>query len=133
MGLFDEVVGSFLNGDAGKYQAILNWVNEQGGIQALLQKLQNGGLGDILSTWISSQQGNQPVSGDQLESALGTPAVSDLGQKLGIDTGSASNMLAEYLPKVIDALSPQGEVDSQAHNDLLSAGMDLLKSGKLFG
>ncbi|RAU48860.1 DUF937 domain-containing protein [Pseudocitrobacter sp. RIT415] len=133
MGLFDEVVGSFLNGDAGKYQVILNWVNEQGGIQALLQKLQNGGLGDILSTWISSQQGNQPVSGDQLESALGTPAVSDLGQKLGIDTGSASTMLAEYLPKIIDALSPQGEVDPKAHNDLLSAGMDLLKSGKLFG
>jgi Uncharacterized protein conserved in bacteria len=73
------------------------------------------------------------VSGSQLESALGTPAVSDLGQKLGIDTGSASNLLAEYLPKVIDALSPKGEVDPQAHNDLLSAGMDLLKSGKLFG
>ncbi len=84
MGLFDEVVGSFLNGDAGKYQAILNWVNEQGGIQALLQKLQNGGLGDILSTWISNQHSNQPVSGSQLESALGTPAVSDLGQKLGM-------------------------------------------------
>lgn len=28
MGLFDDVVGSLLNGDAGKYQAILNWVME---------------------------------------------------------------------------------------------------------
>lgn len=28
MGLFDEVVGAFLKGDAGKYQAILNWVEE---------------------------------------------------------------------------------------------------------
>ncbi|HGF6269540.1 TPA: hypothetical protein ACF2VF_003935, partial [Escherichia coli] len=26
MGLFDEVVGAFLKGDAGKYQAILSWV-----------------------------------------------------------------------------------------------------------
>ena len=42
-------------------------------------------------------------------------------------------MLAEYLPKIVDALSPKGEVDPQAHNDLLSAGMDLLKGGKLFG
>lgn len=32
MGLFDEVVGAFLKGDAGKYQAILSWVEEQGGI-----------------------------------------------------------------------------------------------------
>ena len=133
MGLFDEVVGSLLQGDSGKYQAILTWVNEQGGVQALLEKLQNGGLGDIASSWISNQQSNQPISGDQAESAPGTSAVSDLGQKLGVDTGSASAMLADYLPKIIDALSPQGEVDPQAHNDLLSAGMNLLKGGKLFG
>lgn len=133
MGLFDDVVGSLLQGDSSKYQAILTWVNEQGGVQALLEKLQNGGLGDIVSSWISNQQSNQPISGDQVESALGTSAVSDLGQKLGVDTGSASSMLADYLPKIIDALSPQGEVDPQAHNDLLSAGMNLLKGGKLFG
>lgn len=133
MGLFDDVVGSLLQGDSGKYQAILTWVNEQGGVQALLEKLQNGGLGDIASSWISNQQSNQPISGDQVESALGTSAVSDLGQKLGVDTGSASARLADYLPKIIDALSPQGEVDPQAHNDLLSASMNLLKGGKLFG
>ena len=104
MGLFDEVVGAFLKGDAGKYQAILSWVEEQGGIQVLLEKLQSGGLGAILSTWLS---------------------------KLGVDTSTASSLLAEQLPKIIDALSPQGEVSPQANNDLLSAGMELLK-GKLF-
>lgn len=64
MGLFDDVVGAFLKGDAGKYQAILSWVEEQGGIQVLLEKLQSGGLGAILSTWLSNQQSNQPVSGE---------------------------------------------------------------------
>ena len=133
MGLFDDVVGSLLQGDGGKYQAILTWVNDQGGIQALLEKLQSGGLGDIVSSWISNQQSNQSISSDQVVSALGAPAVSDLGEKLGTDASSASTMLAEYLPKIVDALSPKGEVDPQAHNDLLSAGMDLLKGGKLFG
>ena len=46
---------------------------------------------------------------------------------------AASTLLAEYLPKIIDALSPQGTVDSEAKGDLLSAGMNLLKGGKLFG
>jgi uncharacterized protein YidB (DUF937 family) len=41
-------------------------------------------------------------------------------------------MLAQYLPQVIDALSPQGEVTAESGNDLLTAGMGLLK-GKLFG
>ena len=37
MGLLDNVVGSLLSGDTGKYQAILGWINEQGGVQALLR------------------------------------------------------------------------------------------------
>ncbi|MEH3803487.1 hypothetical protein POW66_17450, partial [Escherichia coli] len=53
------------------------------------------------------------------------------GCLLGVDTSTASSLLAEQLPKIIDALSPQGEVSPQANNDLLSAGMELLK-GKLF-
>ena len=133
MGFFDDVVGSLLQGDSGKYQAILTWVNDQGGVQALLEKLNNGGLGDIVSSWISNQHNNQSVSADQIESALGTPAVADLGAKLGTDTSSASSLLADYLPRIIDALSPKGEVDSQAHTDLISAGMNLLKGGKPFG
>ncbi|WP_421549893.1 YidB family protein [Kluyvera intermedia] len=133
MGFFDDVVGSLLQGDSGKYQAILTWVNDQGGVQALLEKLKNGGLGDIVSSWISNQHNNQSVSADQIESALGTPAVADLGAKLGTDASSASSLLADYLPRIIDALSPKGEVDSQAHSDLISAGMNLLKGGKPFG
>lgn len=132
MGLFDEVVGAFLKGDAGKYQAILSWVEEQGGIQVLLEKLQSGGLGAILSTWLSNQQSNQSVSGEQVESAL--------GHKCGVRSRAKTWRGYQYsfqftgqnqLPKIIDALSPQGEVSPQANNDLLSAGMELLK-GKLF-
>jgi uncharacterized protein YidB (DUF937 family) len=131
MGLFDQVAGSLLNGDAGKYQAILSWVEQQGGIQALLDKLRQGGLSEIVSSWLSSNGTNQSLSGDQITQALGSPSVAALGEKLGVDTGSASALLAEYLPKVIDALSPNGEVTPEAHNDLLSAGVNLLK-GKLF-
>ena len=36
MGLFDEVVGDFLKGDEGKYQSILNRVEEQGFFLVLL-------------------------------------------------------------------------------------------------
>ncbi len=71
------------------------------------------------------------MSGEQLESALGTKCGVRSRQKLGVDNSTASSLLAEQLPKIIDALSPQGEVSPQANNDLLSAGMELLK-GKLF-
>ena len=131
MGLFDQITGMLGNGDAAKYQAILSWVNSQGGVSALLDKLRNGGLGEIVASWLSTSATSQLISGEQLTTALGIPAVAQLGEKLGIDANQASAMLAQYLPKVIDALSPQGEVTAESGNDLLTAGMGLLK-GKLF-
>lgn len=131
MGLFDQVAGMLLNGDAQKYQVILNWVNSQGGVTALLDKFRQGGLQEVVTSWLSSTQTNKPVSGDQVTSVLGSPAITDLASKLGIEGGAAATMIASYLPKIIDALSPQGEVKADGGNDLLSAGMNLLK-GKLF-
>lgn len=130
MSLFNQVAGMFggQDGQAGNYQAILQWINEQGGIPGLLAKFQQGGLGGIVESWISTGA-NQPVSGEQITSALGTPAVADLAAKLGIETDTASNLIAEHLPKVVDTLSPDGQVNDQ--QDLLSEGLNLLK-GKLF-
>lgn len=118
MGLFDQVAGMLLNGDAGKYQAILGWVNQQGGMQALLEKFRQGGLSEMVTPWLSSSQNNQLISGEQVTSVLGSPAISDLAAKLGIDTHSAAATIADYLPKVIDALSPQGEIEADKGNDL---------------
>jgi uncharacterized protein YidB (DUF937 family) len=41
-----------------------------GGLGGLLDKLQNGGLGNVINSWIGHGQ-NQPVSPGQLGSALG--------------------------------------------------------------
>jgi uncharacterized protein YidB (DUF937 family) len=130
MSLFDQVAGMLggQDGKAGTYQAILSWIEEQGGIQALLERFQQGGLGAIVESWISTG-GNQPVSADQVTNALGSPAIASLAAKLGIEPQSASNMIAEHLPKMVDALSPNGAVDGQ--QDLMTAGLNMLK-GKFF-
>lgn len=124
MRLFDQVAGMFdgQDGKAGAYQAILRWIEEQGGIQALLERFQQGGLGAIVESWIGNG-GNQPVSADQVTNALGSPAIADLAAKLGIEPQAASNLIAEHLPKMVDTLSPSGAVDGQ--QDLMTE--DLLK------
>ncbi|HEX4502245.1 MAG TPA: YidB family protein [Scandinavium sp.] len=129
MSLFNQVAGMFggQDGQAVNYQAILAWINEQGGVSGLIAKFQQGGLGAIVESWISTGS-NQPVSGDQITDALGSPAVADLAAKLGIDPQTASNLIAEHLPKVVDTLSPDGQVND--NQDLLSEGLNLLK-GKL--
>lgn len=118
MGLLDELVGTLGNGRStlGELQAVWNWVQEQGGVQVLLQKFQQGGLGEILSSWIGSGS-NQSVSGGQLQSAFGEEAMQSLAQKLGTDVNGASGKLAELLPHLVDRLTPQGQMDDQSLHD----------------
>ena len=130
MGLLDQISGMFgRQGDkAEQLQAIMTWIEQQGGIQGILQKFHNGGLGEIFDSWLS-QQNNMPVNGEQITSVFGSAALQELGTKLGIDSQTASALIAEYLPKIVDGLSPQGEAPTQG--DIVSAGLNLLK-GKFF-
>lgn len=130
MGLLDQI-GGVSDGQPGKaeqLQTIMTWIEQQGGIQGIMEKFRNGGLGEIVESWIS-QQSNMAVSSEQITSVFGSPALQELGAKLGIDSQTASAMISEYLPKIVDGLSPQGETAAQG--DLVSAGLNLLK-GKLF-
>jgi len=117
MGLLDQLVGALGNGNGrntlGELEAVWNWVQEQGGVEVLLHKFQQGGLGEILASWLGNGN-NQSVSGGEIKSAFGEEALQSLAQKLGTDVNGASGTLAEMLPHLIDRLSPQGEVDPQA-------------------
>ncbi|MEH2920000.1 YidB family protein [Samsonia erythrinae] len=131
MGLLDQLSGA-LGGQAGKseqLQAIMGWIQQQGGIQGIIEKFRSGGLGEIVASWLSKES-NIPVSSDQVLSLFGMTALQELGTKLGIDPQTASSLLSQYLPGIVDALSPDGEAPAQ--QDLLSEGINLLK-GKFFG
>lgn len=90
-----------------------------GGLQGLLAKLQSGGLGDAAQSWIGTGA-NQPVSGDQLGSALGPDLMGTIASQLGGTPAQASGTLAELLPGLIDQLSPKGQLP--ADNELGGLG-----------
>ena len=65
---------------------------------------------------------NQPVSNDQIQNALGPEQVNAMAAKMGVDPAVASTFLAEYLPKIVDKLTPAGKVDPTAdHQQGLAA------------
>ena len=45
----------------------MDLVKQQGGVGNLINQLQQGGLGDTLSSWVSNQSSNLPVSGTDLQ------------------------------------------------------------------
>jgi uncharacterized protein YidB (DUF937 family) len=136
MGFLDEitkVVGSQLIGGAsqgGLMEQVLGLVNnaETGGLSGLIEMFKSKGLGDVMSSWVGTGE-NQPVSGDQLASALGSNTIQEIAQKLGISGTDASSGLAALLPQVIDKLTPDGTVPEDG---LLAQGLSILKQ-KLSG
>lgn len=125
MGLLDAVVGALGNqaGGAGAnpMQALLALVNQAGGLPALLQKLQQGGLGEAVNSWLSTGP-NQAVSPDALGQALGGDTVAGFARQLGIDPQQGLGMLSQLLPQVVDQLSPQGQLPAGLQNGQLDLG-----------
>ncbi|MBI2277813.1 MAG: DUF937 domain-containing protein [Dechloromonas sp.] len=137
MGLFDQVLGGALNslgGNAGGnslQEVVMRLINnpQVGGIEGLVKSFQSGGLGEIVNSWVGTGQ-NLPVSAEQVQSALGSEQLDAVASQLGVSREQAGGQLAEFLPKVVDLLTPNGQIPQGG--DLLAQGMELLK-GKLLG
>jgi uncharacterized protein YidB (DUF937 family) len=113
MGLFDSVMGAVNNhlqeqgGIANVLSGLLANNGEQGGLNGLVDKFNQAGLGDAVSSWIGRGE-NQAISGDQLSSALGSDFVTKAASQLGLDPSQLSGQLAQMLPGLIDKLTPNG-------------------------
>lgn len=140
MGLFDSVTDALggnqgAGGGMGKgalialvLQMLSNNGSAGGGIGALIQKLQAGGLGDVVGSWISSGP-NQSISPNQVHDALGGDLISQIAAQLGITPQAASNQLAESMPEVVDQLTPNGHLPDPASGGLGDIGSILGRFG----
>jgi uncharacterized protein YidB (DUF937 family) len=88
-------------------------LTQSGGLQGLANKFSQSGQGGAFSSWVGMGE-NQPISADQIQKVLGSDQVNALAAKIGVDPAQASHFLAEYLPKVVDKLTPEGKVDPTA-------------------
>ena len=136
MGLSDELAGGlagkfFGGGDKNKLlESIMGLINnpQTGGLSGLAQIFKDKGLGDAMSSWISTGK-NLPVSADQIKRVLGADQIQQISENAGVSQEEASKGLAGLLPEIIDKLTPEGKVPE---SDMLAQGLNMLKS-KLFG
>ncbi len=117
MGIFDSITGAF-GGKAGGAQENQGLMDAIGGLlggsggaglQGLVDSFTKNGLGDTIKSWIGTGE-NQPVSADQVKTALGNEQIQQIAGKLGVSNEEASNGLASMLPKIIDKLTPDGKM-----------------------
>lgn len=139
MGLFDSVAGGLgqmlggqqaqgAAGDNPMLQVVMGLMNNSGGLSGLLDKFQQGGLGDLVQSWVGTGS-NLPISAEQIQQVLGSGALGDIASKLGIQPEQAAGELSQALPDVVDKLTPGGQLPTEG--DLMATAQQML--GKVLG
>ena len=85
----------------------------QGGLSAVVAKLEHAGLGEQVRSWIGNGQ-NLPISADQLQEVLGSDTVKQLAARFNIPIDQVSQVLARELPQAVDKASPDGNLPPSA-------------------
>jgi uncharacterized protein YidB (DUF937 family) len=96
-------------------------IEESGGIDGLVSKLRQGGLGSEVDSWVSTGP-NQPVDPQRLGDALGPETVQRLANGSGLDIAALLPLLAAFLPQLIDMLTPSGQAPAGGLDDALGSG-----------
>lgn len=131
MSMFDDLLKSALGSGAAPeasqtesfLSAALEMLNSAGGVQGIIEKFQQSGLGDVVSSWVGTGS-NQAISAEQLARVLGQEQISSLAQKAGLTASQGASALAGVFPALIDKLTPDGVLPDKSQ--LMTIGKVIL-------
>src|ERR1700738_261975 len=122
MGILDSLENSdAFKGVLGQHEAaevpvVLGGVlgnGSQGGLSAIVAKLQQAGLGDQVKSWIGNGQ-NLAITAEQLPQGLGRDTVKQMAARFNIPVDQLAKVLAQQLPTAVDHASPDGKLPHTA-------------------
>jgi uncharacterized protein YidB (DUF937 family) len=82
-----------------------------GGLGNILKQLQTSGQGRVAQSWVGTGP-NQEIAPDELANALGGDTLDALGRQTGLSRAELADGLSQYLPELVDKLTPNGRLPS---------------------
>jgi uncharacterized protein YidB (DUF937 family) len=83
-----------------------------GGLGDLIKQLQQGGQGEVADSWVGKGQ-NKPIAPGDLANALGADQIDAIAAQSGMSRDDLLQGLSQYLPDVVDHLTPDGRLPSE--------------------
>src|SRR3982074_192718 len=80
-----------------------------GGLGDLLKQFQQNGQGEVANSWVGKGP-NKPSAPGDLPRALGADQIDQLATQSGMSRDDLLNGLSQYLPQVVDHLTPDGRL-----------------------
>lgn len=91
-----------------------------GGLSGLTQLFMQGGYGDTVKSWISTDK-NRDIPTPQLQDVLGQERIREVANEAGVTETEAADGLAEVLPQLVDKLTPDGKLpENNSSNSMLA-------------
>ncbi|HKY10121.1 MAG TPA: YidB family protein [Candidatus Binatia bacterium] len=108
-------------------QLALMMLQQNGGLEGVLGKFRQAGMGAQADSWVSRGQ-NMNISPDQLQQVFGSGSLNDIASQLGMSQPEAGAAMSEMLPELINQLTPQGEVTAESNDSIADALNSLSRS-----
>jgi len=115
-GILGSILGSLSqqggqpNAIAGVLQQVIT--QNGGGLNALLSRFQEAGLGSQAQSWVSTEQ-NQPISPEHIDQVFSQDEVNGWAAQAGTSPDKMREVLAEALPHAVNHATPDGQVPDQ--------------------
>jgi uncharacterized protein YidB (DUF937 family) len=84
---------------------------QYGGLPGILQTLKSGGLSEQVDSWVGTGN-NLNVDAQQIGAAFGSSVLAGIAAKLDMSSEELSAKIADYIPDVVNQLTPNGVVEN---------------------
>jgi uncharacterized protein YidB (DUF937 family) len=103
----------------------MQWVQRNGGLGAVLKRVQDRGYSRQANSWVSTGD-NQHLEPQAMADIVGDEEISRLSQQLGVPQDEVKQGFAEILPEMVNQLTPEGQVRPEA-DDVLQESIPLME------
>jgi uncharacterized protein YidB (DUF937 family) len=110
-------------------QLALSLLQQNGGLEGVLGRFRQGGLGQQADSWVSNGE-NMNISANELQQIFGSSTLRDLASQLGMPEEQAGSTMAQVLPELINHLTPQGQVPANGDEEI-AQGLSMLANPEL--
>ena len=94
---------------------ILTQIFGGGGAQKLpdvVRQFEEKGMREQVDSWVRTGP-NKPVDRRQIEDAFGQRELEQIARSKGVDRDQLAEVLAKYIPRIIDELTPTGQLPAR--------------------
>ena len=91
----------------------MRWVQRNGGMDGVLDKFRQKGLGRQAQSWMSTGD-NETIDSGSVEQVVGREELQQMAQRLGVPEEQVAQAFAEIMPEMVDKMTPDGRMPQEA-------------------